>query len=283
MKNETILGIDLGGTNIRAGLVCDNNLSPVIAKKVNSKGSVEEVLQEVYDVIDKLFDPQLKAIGIGIPGLVDVEKGIVFDVVNIPSWKSVPLKQLVEERYKIPVCINNDANCFALGEFHFGKGKGYGSMLGVTIGTGLGTGIIINKKLFSGKNCGAGEIGMAGYLDKTFEYYGSGQFFENVYGINGEQVFKDANEGNLEAIKMYEEMGNHLGNAIKMMMYAYDPEIIILGGTVSNAWEYFNKAMWQSIKTFPYKTAADNLKIQISTLQNSSIFGAAALYYDTTI
>lgn len=283
MNNEFVLGIDMGGTNIRAGMVSNNNLSSVISQKINSKGSVEHVLQDVYCVIDKLIDTSVKAIGIGIPGLVDFEKGIVFDVINIPSWKSVPLQMLLEDRYKIPVIINNDANCFALGEFYFGKGKGHPSMIGVTIGTGMGTGIIINNKLYSGKNCGAGEFGMAVYLDRSYEYYSSGQFFENVYGIKGEEVFKNANEGDRASIKMYEEMGVHLGNALKMILYAYDPEIIILGGTVSNAWKYFNTTMWQTIQTFPYKKAADNLKIEISELQNSSIFGAAALYYDTRI
>ena len=121
---------------------------------------------------------------------------------------------------------------------------------------------------------------MADYLDKYYEYYASGQFFKNVYGTDGEVVSKNAKEGNTKAIKMYKEMGSHLGNAIKMIMCSYDPEIIILGGSVRHAWKYFNKTMWQQIQTFPYKRIADGLQIEISELENSGILGAAALYYD---
>ena len=87
------------------------------------------------------------------------KEGIVIDVLNIPSWKEVPLKKILEDRFQKPVWLNNDSNCFALGEYHFGKGQGYSNMLGVTIGTGLGTGIILNGKLCSGANGGAGEFG----------------------------------------------------------------------------------------------------------------------------
>ncbi|TMI86290.1 MAG: ROK family protein, partial [Bacteroidetes bacterium] len=170
MSKEIILGIDLGGTNIRGGLVSENSLSSILSQRVTSDGSVEQVLQELFAVTDKLFDNSVKAIGIGVPGLVDTEKGIVYDVVNIPSWKEVPLRGLIQDRYSVPVLINNDANCFALGEFYFGKGKGTDSMVGLTIGTGLGSGIILNKKLYEGKHGGAGEFGMIDYLDKYVEY-----------------------------------------------------------------------------------------------------------------
>ncbi len=282
MNKEVVLGIDMGGTNIRGGLVCENILSDIFSKPINSNGSVDEVLQQLFNLTDGLINTSVKAIGIGVPGLIDLDPGIVFDVINIPSWKEVPLQKWMQGRYKIPVFINNDANCFALGEFYFGKGKDYNSIIGLTIGTGLGTGIIINKKLYPGKNCGAGEFGMADYLDKYFEYYASGQFFKNVYQTDGEEVFENAKNGNTEAKKMYEEMGTHLGNAIKLIIGAYDPEVIILGGSVRHAWEYFNKTMWQRIKTFPYKRVVDGLRIEVSDLKNSGILGAAALYYDRT-
>jgi glucokinase len=280
LNKENVIGIDLGGTNIGGGLVSENNLSKIISQKINAKGSVEEVLQQLFAFTDKLIDSSITAIGIGVPGLADASKGIVYDVVNIPSWKEVSLKDRMEKRYKIPVFINNDANCFALGEFYFGKGKGCNSMIGLTIGTGLGSGIIINKKLHSGFTGGAGEFGMINYLDKHYEYYASGQFFSNVYKTNGELVFKRAASGDAEAIRMYEEMGTHLGNAIKMILYALDVELIILGGSVRLAFPYFNKTMWQQIKTLIFQRAPQLLKIEVSELENSGILGAAALCYD---
>ena len=176
--------------------------------------------------------------------------------------------------------VNNDANCFALGEYYFGKGKGYNSMIGLAIGTGVGAGIIINKKLYAGRNCGAGEFGMVDYLDKIYEYYCSGSFFENVYGLNGEFVFEKAKKEDAQALKLYDELGTHLGNCIKMIMYTYDPELIILGGSVRHAYDYFQEAMWKRIKTCVFSKSAERLIIEISSLQNSGIFGAAALYYD---
>jgi len=282
MNNKTILGIDMGGTNIRAGLVNEHKIKSITSRRVNGKGSMEKVLQDVFNLTDKLIDSSVTSIGIGVPGLVALEQGIVYDAVYIPSWKKVPLKELMEERYHLPVLINNDANCFALGEFYFGKGKGVNSMIGLTIGTGLGSGIIINKKLYAGMNCGAGEFGMVDYLDKCYEYYASGQFFQNVYQMDGEVVFNLAAKADSRAIKMYEQMGMHLGNAIRMIMYTYDVELIILGGSVRHAWPYFSKTMWQQIKTFAFTRSAERLKVEISALENSGILGAAALHYDFT-
>lgn len=278
MINETILGIDIGGTNIRGGLVNENNLSSILSRKVNAMGSVEEVLHQLFSLTDELINNSVAGIGIGIPGLVDLEHGTVFDVVNIPSWKEVPLQKRMESRYKIPVLINNDANCFALGEFYFGKGRGCNSMIGLTIGTGLGSGLILNKKLYAGKNCGAGEFGMIDYLDKCYEYYASGQYFTNIYRSDGEIVFKKAAEGNRQAIKMYEEMGTHLGNAIKMILYALDVELIIFGGSVRYAYPFFSKTMWQQIRSFVFQRSVQSLRIEISELENSGILGAASLH-----
>ena len=152
MATNNILGIDIGGTNIRGGLVNENALHWNYFKtRKFSTGLVEEVLEQLFSLTDELINNSVTSIGIGVPGLVNVEEGIVYDVVYIPSWKEVPLQKWMEDRYQIPVFVDNDANCFALGEFYFGKGKGYNSMIGLTIGTGLGSGLIINKKLYEGK------------------------------------------------------------------------------------------------------------------------------------
>jgi glucokinase len=280
MQGKSTIGIDLGGTHMRGGRVSGNNLSDVVSRRTRAQGSVEEVLQDLFSLTDSLIDPTVVAIGIGVPGLVDTEQGIVFDVVNIPSWKQVPLGQRMEARYGVPVLVNNDANCFVLGEFYSGKGIGSTSMVGLTIGTGLGSGVIINKKLYSGRNGGAGEFGMIEYLDQVYEYYASGQFFQNVYGLDGEVVFTGAKAGDATYLSMYEEMGTHLGNAIKAILYTLDVELIVLGGSVRHAFPFFQKAMWQRIHTFAYQKAREQLRIEVSALENSGLLGAAALYYD---
>ncbi|CAN5154289.1 ROK family protein [soil metagenome] len=279
MSEKTILGIDMGGTNVRGGIVRGQYLSDVITQKINARGSEEEVKEELFYLIDLFISNNIHAIGIGVPGLIDEQAAMVYDVVNIPSWKKLPLKRWIQDRYSLPVEINNDANCFALGEFYFGKGKSVSSMIGTTIGTGLGSGIIINDKIYTGRNGGAGEFGMAPYLDQCYEYYASGQFFDNVYGTPGEVVFTKAKAGEESALSQYAEMGMHLGNAVKMMLFALDVELIVFGGSVRHAWPYFQEAMWKQIKTFPFTRVLEHLKIEVSELNNAGILGAAALHY----
>jgi glucokinase len=280
MNDKKIIGIDLGATNIRGGLVYGSQLSEINSRRIDNGGSVDDVLKDIFGIIESLIDREVAAIGIGVPSVVDVERGIVYDVQYIPSWKEVHLKKIIEQRYSVPVLVNNDANCFAIGEYYFGKGAGHENMIGLTIGTGLGAGIIINHRLYAGPNCGAGEFGMADYLDHCFEYYASGQFFQNVYNTDGEEVFHLAKAGDIRAKQLYHEMGTHLGNAIKLIMYTYDPSLIVLGGSVRFAYPYFKETMWNRIQTFAYSKSKENLHIELSALENSGILGAAGLYYD---
>ncbi|HEV2482219.1 MAG TPA: ROK family protein [Puia sp.] len=278
--SPVVIGIDLGATNIRGAVVSSDSLSEITATRIHSDGSVEAVLQDIGQVIETLLAPGISAIGIGVPSVVDVEQGIVYDVQYIPSWKEVHLKKLLEARYNIPVFVNNDANCFALGEYYFGKGRGASSMVGLTIGTGLGGGIIIHDRLFEGYNCGAGEFGCLPYKDNILEYYCSGSFFKNVYNLDGTQVYAAARKGDAKALHLYAELGTHIGNAIKAVMYTCDPELIILGGSVSQAYDLFGETMWSAVKTLFFGKSAERIRIETSNLENSGILGAAALYYN---
>ncbi|MFL5738637.1 MAG: ROK family protein [Flavisolibacter sp.] len=280
MNSESYIGIDLGGTQVRAALVQNEKLIRLESTKIDASASMEKVLEEVFELTTPLMNKTIKGIGIGVPGLIDTENGMVYDVVNIPSWKILPLQKLVQEKYQLPVFVNNDANCFALGEFYFGQGRGKDALIGLTIGTGLGSGIIIDGKLFSGSNGGAGEFGMMDYLDHCYEYYASGQFFENCYGIKGEEVYQLAKQGQPEALNMYLQMGAHLGNAIRNMVYAVDINLIILGGSVSKAFLFFSESMWQNIRKLAFTKPLQNLQILVSDLENSGVLGAAALCYD---
>ena len=280
MENEQVIGIDLGGTQVRAGIVTEKTVTNLVSGLIPSTETVERVLEVLYQHVDALVSKSTKAIGIGVPSVVDTEKGIVYDVRNIPSWKEVALKDLMEERYHLPVFVNNDANCFALAEKHFGQGQQAQSMIGLTIGTGLGSGIIINEKLFGGVNCGAGEFGEIDYLDHNYEYYASGQFFSNCYNKSGKDVFKKAQAHDKQALAIFEEFGPHLGNVLKMILYSYDPEMIILGGSIRDAYSLFEKTMWQRIHTFSYPKSLEHFQLGVSKLEASGVLGAASLYYD---
>ncbi len=283
MARNNIIGVDLGGTNARAGLVRSQQLGEVSSIQINPHGSEEEVLDHLCGLIDRTKPQNVDGVGIGVPSVVDLEKGIVYDVQNIPSWQEVPLNSILEEKYSIPVLVNNDANCCALGEKHFGKGVGYQSVIGLIMGTGFAGGIIVDGKLYPGMNCGAGEFGMIPYLESIYEHYCAGQFFTRHVGQTGAEVFQRAVEGDREAVKIFAEFGHHVGQGIKMILYAYDPEIIILGGSVRKAFRFFKEAMWESIRSFAYSNSIKSLKIEVSELEHVAILGAAALHYDAEL
>ncbi len=279
----SILGVDLGGTNIRVGLVDDNTLLKIESLPVPPKGTANEVLANLFNLIDRFSSEEILGIGIGVPSVVDVENGIVYDVQNIPSWKEIHLKELLNDRYNLPVYVNNDANCFAAGEKYFGKATDYKDVVGLIIGTGLGAGLIINNKLYSGRNCGAGEFGMLPWKNKDYEYFCSSHFFKNEYNTTGKDLFMHAENGDLEAKSIFAKYGENLGEVIKVIMYAVDPEIIILGGSISKAFKYFKDTMFKSINKFAYSNSVVNIKVEASEIENVAVLGAAALYYDSNL
>ena len=276
----SIIGVDLGGTNVRAGLVEGGRLARVELATVHGDGPEKAVLEDIFGVIDPLIGAGIEGIGVGVPSVVDLKGGVIYDVQNIPSWKKVPLKALLEERYRIPSYVNNDANCFATGEKYFGKGKPYDNFVGLIIGTGLGAGIVANGRLFSGANCGAGEFGMLPYKDRNFEYYACGQFFTNVRGMSGKALAERARKGDAAALAVFDEFGNHLGQAIKAVLYAADPEVVILGGSVSRSYSFFQEAMWKAMQDFAYSITLQKIRVEISETENIAVLGAAALYLD---
>ena len=280
MSDPAVIGVDLGGTNVRAGLVEGGRLTDVRSVAVRSQGSERDVLEDMFSAIDAVMRKDVAGIGAGVPSVIDLKAGIVYDVQNIRSWKKVPLKARLEERYHLPAYVNNDANCFAAGEKYFGKAKPYDHAVGLILGTGLGAGVIANGRLYSGRNCGAGEFGMLPYLDRNFEAYASGQFFARVHGVSGRELAGRAERGDERAIAIFAEFGGHLGEAVKAICYAVDPEVIVLGGSVSKSYRFFQAAMWDTFQSFAYSITKERLKIEVSETENIAILGAAALYYD---
>ncbi|MBA4409284.1 MAG: ROK family protein [Bacteroidota bacterium] len=274
-----LIGVDLGGTKITAALIENEKIVKQFTCPTPYDRDQIEVIDAVAGAISEVFDPEALGIGIGVPGLVDLEKNQVLDVINIPSWDIVPLKQLLEDRFPRPVFVNNDANCFALGEKHFGKGKLYRNFVGLTIGTGLGAGIIINNHLYSGQFCGAGEFGNIYYRDSNIENYCSGMFFKNQ-NLSGKEQAEKAQNGNADALKLFDELGCHLARGLGNILFALAPEAIILGGSVSQSFPLFEKSMRKTFEDFPYQRLYQNLKFEVSTDTNMAVLGAASLVID---
>lgn len=272
-----VLGIDIGGTKINVGLVHNNAIKTESKIAVDRDAAAEVTIQNLKTLIRQHLTDKVTAIGIGVPAVVDPVKGIVYDVQNIPAWKEVPLKDILEKEFLLPVSINNDANCFALGEITYGDAKKHTNVIGLSLGTGIGMGIIIDKKLYNGVLCGAGEVGMLPYKDSIIEDYAGSFFFAKNYNSTAKNLALDAEKGDATALRAFNAYGIHLGEAIKCILYMLAPDAIILGGSISKAFPFFKDSMFESLSTFAYQKQIENLVIDVSVTKDSAILGAAAL------
>lgn len=275
--SNPILGLDIGGTNIKAGVYVDGALLDVRIVPTPAQESQEKVLETIAELISGYVVYGFHAIGIGIPGLIDVGRGVVLNLSNIPSFQKVCLKDYLQGRFQKPVFVNNDANCFVLGEYKFGEAKVYRHVVGLTLGTGLGGGIMANGQLYCGVLAGAGEWCGLSYLDRDFEYYCSGKFFQGNYGKKAKVLVKLAKGGDQEALGAFEAYGSHLGELIKNILYTLAPEAVVLGGSIRKAYPYFKDSLHRQLETFQYKPVSDSFKLLISELDEAGIHGAVAL------
>jgi glucokinase len=278
---KTDIGVDLGGTNVRAGRIMDGIIE--VQNQVRTPRDTKdewEGIEAIKEVIRSVINDQVEAIGIGVPSVVDREKGIVYNVVNIPHWEEVPLKKILEKEFDVPVYLDNDANCFALAERYFGVGREFENFVGLTIGTGLGGGIIQQGRLLKDANCGAGEFGELPYRDSKLEYYASGSFFANVYGVEGGEMYLRAQRQDPEALEAYRQLGKNMGVVVKIVVLAIDPQMIVFGGTVADAHRLFEDAMYENMQQdFAFPNSIKNLKVFFSELELPGLLGAASLCY----
>ena len=273
------LGIDIGGTNLVLGLVHNGK----IEKRVSSpwfprEASLEQTIDTLSEQISGIITPDTEKIGIGVPSVVDVERGIVYDTVNIPSWTEIPLKDILEERFHLPVSVNNDANCYAMGVY-----EGYPDdakpevLVVVTLGTGVGMGIVDRGRLFCGANCGAGELGSLPYRGATLEAFCSKQFFTDS-GWDSISASRAARNGDPQAAVLFKELGEGLGDLLCTVMFAYDPSHIAFGGGVANNYPLFRESMEARLKRdFPYKKSLERLTVDVCIGDDIPVIGASLI------
>jgi glucokinase len=274
---KAILGLDIGGTGIKGGILIKGHLEDIRTIPTPALESKAIILETIASFIETYNHYDFVGIGIGIPGLVDTQEGIVLGLANIPSFQHVELKKFLVDRFSKPVFVNNDANCFAIGVHKYGVGKPFKNLVGITLGTGTGGGIVINGHLYSGLFSAAGEWCSAPYLDHNFEYYCSGKFFHNFYHSKPKVLSKQALAGDPVALQAFEEFGKHLGELLKMIMYSLAPEAIVLGGSIRKTYPLFKKSLFKTLATFAYPSVLANLQILISELDETAIHGAVAL------
>jgi len=284
---EHIIGVDLGGTNIKTALISSNGK---IIKKHETPTQVKKgtkaVIDNIISSIRIVKKGKIRGIGIGSPGPLNYKTGVITNPVNLP-FKNTPLKDIIGKKLNIRTALDNDANCFTLAEAAFGQGKKYESVIGITLGTGFGGGIVINKKIYHGRH-NAAELGHI-----TINYDGPKSRCKNhgciethvaargivrIYGGSDPySIQKLAFKGNKKALGAYDKMGYYLGIGLTNIIYALDPDIIIIGGKISNSWKFFSKTMNKTVKE---RYFAKPCKILKSNLKEAGILGAAALVLD---
>ncbi|MEN8138918.1 MAG: ROK family protein [Bacteroidota bacterium] len=280
MNSNTIIGVDLGGTKIHSGLIVGGDVLEESKVPTPQNATQEEVLEAIVTAINNVLNDEVEGIGIGLPGVMDLEEGVIINTVNIPSLNGLKITEYLTSVFEVPVFINNDANCFVIGEKYFGHGKEYSDIVAMTLGTGLGGAVVVNNRLYSGKNVAAGEICAIKYKEHDLEHYCSSQFFKKEYNTTGLDLYNKAKEGDAEALRIFKEYGNNLGEAIYTLILVYDPQLIVIGGSIAGGNEFFVDGIHEVLKTFPVQEQIKKLKIAFSNEPKAAVLGAGALVYD---
>lgn len=304
------IGLDLGGTNLKYAL---GTKSGEILKKMSKPSLADQdqntIFENFYSAIQELLQEAKKrnesvdAIGVGSPGSIHFAKGqLIGKTPNIESWTNAPIKKNIEKRFKITTWVDNDANVVALAESRVGAGKGYPNALCLTVGTGIGGGIILNNQLHRGVNHSAAEIGhiIVEYDGRPcncgnrgcLEAYTSAPAIVERYRkklkrtgvlnkmqeLSTEFIFQKAELNEDLAKETIQETCNYLGAGIASIVNVIDPDVVIIGGGVSAAGQEFIQCIEDVVKQYAIKAIAKNLKVVSATLGNDAgVVGAIML------
>jgi glucokinase len=306
-KEELYIGVDIGGQSIKMGVVSENGEIKEERKiRMDNQKSPQEVIAEITREIRGFKDyERIRAVGIGMPGDINAKKGVVRFSPNLLKWKEVPLKGLIEQELKgKKTYVDNDANVAALGAYYADIKQKSENMVCVTLGTGIGGGIIINKKLYTGSSGSAGEVGhitidekgpncqcgsngcieayigekyFMKYIENYMKRTGK-RFIKNGEELNCKTLYEKAQKGDKTAKEMWRFYGKKLGIGLATIINILNPDSIVICGGVSPASEYFMDTVQKEIQKRTYTSAAETCKITIS--QNTSelgLIGAAML------
>ena len=313
VKNR--IGIDVGGTNVKIALVDSNGkigYSDTIPTRAEMgyEYTVNNMKQAIRDLLTetKLSPKDIEGIGFGLPGQVDFKSGIVRLITNIPGWVEIPLAKMIEDEFHIPTRIDNDVRCAALGELNFGAGKSCENLICITVGTGIGSGLIVNGKLVRGASNAAGEIGhiklqrhdgpicgcgdtgcLAAFASgpsivaMAEEYIMGGKSTKYREMANGNDitpfiVAEAAKAGDAVARRIYTKMGEYIGIGLASVVNLLNPEKIIIGGGVAGAGDILFTPLKETLKKRSMKIAGDTVEVVPAQLGNTAgVIGASLL------
>jgi len=318
-RTKYLVGVDLGGTNIVAGALAEDgsDLLALRSEPTRADQGADAVVDRIVRIIDTVIAEtsahtgakreDVIGIGVGAPGPLDRERGIVVTTPNL-GWTNFPLRDVIAERTRLPVRIDNDANCATLGEWWLGAARGANNVIGMTIGTGIGGGIILGGRLYHGSSDVAGEIGHA-TIDITgrrckcgnygcLEAYASGPSIadrarEAISGddallvrmvggdlsrITAATVYEAAQRGDDTALDVVRETSRFLGAGIANLLNIFNPDVVVICGGVTQAGETLFAPLRREVRKRAFKPAVDACEIVPGTLVAAGVVGAVAAY-----
>ena len=308
---QAVVGIDLGGTNIRAGLVLADG-QRVREARTSTQGPGGTVVERVVDLVRSLRDASrgqadVVAVGVGSAGVVDRSRGMVLSSVNIPGWTNIPLRDGIQEPLGLPVVLENDANAAALGEMWQGAGRAYRHFVLLTLGTGVGGGVILDGRIWHGVHGVGGEVGhvtvdpdgprcncgnrgcLEQYASATavVRYVreagsrGEATPLAQSQDLTAEAVARAARQGDRVALGAFQQVGRALGIALAGLANILDPQAFILGGGLLGAWDLFIGPLEKELRWRAYPQVERPLTVCPATLgDDAGILGAARLAWD---
>lgn len=286
VPHRSIIGFDLGGTKSAIARYDEDTWEIEAQERLptHADRGFSHVLKDVLMIIERLRVPETRAIGIGVPGLVRQPDGVLLRAPNIPHSEHVPLKETLEEALKLPVFVDNDANCFALAEALSGAGKGHRIVVGITMGTGVGGGIVIDGNIFHGEHGYAAELGHMLLQPGHPPYRTSDQRGDAEQFLSGTALRKrceeakrpeDYLEGEVCAF-LHEEIFREAAWLCANLTHVLDPGIIVFGGSTGRALKPHLSAVQRELKEW-LLPETPLPPLTVSTLSDAATLGAALL------
>ncbi len=319
MPGEPNLGVDLGGTKLIAAVISSEG--EIVAREYRStraEEGPEGVVERIFDAINRVVSlarvetSALGGVGIAAAGALDMERGVITASPNLPGWKNIPLRDIMEKRLGIRTFLLNDANAAALGEHRFGVGRGVDDLVYITVSTGIGGGLIIGGKIYSGICGSAGEIGhmtidvngprcrcgnigcletlasgtaLAMEARERIAHGAKTSMLELAGGEPGDITAKTVSEaargGDPVALELVSRAGSYLGVGMVNLINIFNPEMIIVGGGMSRMGDMLLDPAREVVRERAFRLPADAVRIVISELgDDAGVLGAAAFVRD---
>ena len=290
MDNGQVIGIDLGGTAIKLARFDPQGALLAELEVATPQPAVPgAVTMALFDAVEQLHpDGAAALVGVGLPGPMDATSRVARVCINLPGWEDVPLAEWLEVRLQRRVTLANDGNCAVVGEAWWGAAKGFSDVVLLTLGTGVGGGVLLGGQLFTGHNGAAAEPGLIGVDPDgpacnsgnrgSLEQFASIAALRRLCDRDPRELSLAAEEGKPAALEVWERYGTRLGVGLSSLVYVFTPQLVLLGGGLAGAARHFLPAVRREVELRVQAVSREGLRIDACALGNGAgRLGAARL------